>query len=119
MIERSNQSIGGGKVKAVWDIEYDSRQDKIYDCPSCPECRAPVMQFEDGYRCICCGKELEIDAKMKEWFQERNGYKTEMKNCFKCGGVACLETHYRKSPVTLKWEAMRGKCSKCGMEFIV
>lgn len=111
-------------MKAEWIVDYDMHEHKTYQCPGCRECYAPVFKMEDGkYYCVFCGEEAEIDEDMIEYFEEREGTKTEMKDCFPepigCGGKACVEVQYRKNPVTLKWQTMGGKCNKCGMKFIV
>lgn len=120
-------------MKAVWVIDYDFRADKCYNAPGCPECREPIgRMFGDGkYYCFSCGEEVEVtDSEMIEWLNIREETKTEYMDCPKittidgnhtsgCGGEKCVETHYRRNPVTLEWEVMGGHCSKCGMRFIV
>ena len=121
--------------KAIWGTDYDMHEDKCYKCPACPECREPVFLYEDNkYHCVSCGKVVEVkDPKMLKWFEEREGTKIEMEDCFSeevelkngqkikmgCGGKKCVEVHYRKNPVTLEWETMGGHCTKCDMKFIV
>lgn len=118
-------------MKAVWGIDYDMRTDSCYSVPACPECQEPIRMCDDGkYHCFCCGEIVEVDdPEMIKWFKDRSETKTEYTDCPKittkdgktlgCGGVGTVETHYRKNPVTKKWQVMGGKCSKCGMSFIV
>lgn len=118
-------------MKAVWVIDYDYRKDKCYNAPGCPECREPIGMYEDGkYHCFSCGEEVEVaDEEMIKWFNVRSETKIEYEDCPKitykgkvtsgCDGKKCVETHYRRNPVTLEWEVMGGHCSKCGMRFIV
>jgi hypothetical protein len=61
---------------------------------------------------------------MLEWFKIRRETRVRMPDCFPvemkgCGGKKCVETHYMRNPITLKWQVMGGKCKKCGMEFII
>lgn len=109
-------------MKAVWGSDYDLHNDKCNKCPACPECREPIFLYEDKqYHCVSCGKVVEVeDPKMLKWFEEREGTKTEMEDCFLgCGGKKCVEVHYRKNRVTLEWQTMGGHCTKCGMKFMV
>lgn len=120
-------------MKAEWISEYDMHTDSAYKCPGCRKCYAPVFKMDDDkYHCCSCGEEAELDDDMREYFGEREETKTEIQNCDKiewddknghhsigCGGKDCVEVHYKKNPVTLKWQAMGGKCSKCGTRFII
>lgn len=54
---------------AVWGEIYDFLLDESYKRPVCPECEEPIGKIEGKYRCFSCGKEVEIDGKMKEWFE--------------------------------------------------
>lgn len=116
--------------KAIWVSDYDFHTDRIYKCPGCPECREPVFQYEEGFRCAACGELVEIDEKMEKWYAERTEMKIEKRDCPRmtlkdgthvsgCGGKNCVVTYYRRNPVTLKWETAGGECSNCGMRFIV
>lgn len=126
----------GMKLQAKWGMDYDMHEDKCYKIPVCPLCEAPFGKIydDDEYHCFSCGKIIEVDdPRMKEWIAEREGTKTELEDCFPakvkmkngevikmgCGGKKCMEVHYRKNPVTLKWEQMGGKCKKCGKRYIV
>ncbi len=122
-------------MDAVWVSDYDMHEDKCYDCPGCPECKEPIGKYEDEqYRCFSCGKVVEVtDPEMQKWFFDRSGTKTEMEDCFPseikmkngeimrmgCGGKKCVEVHYYKNPVTLKWQVAGGHCTKCNMKFMV
>lgn len=117
-------------MNAVWIDEYDFRCDKCYKAPGCPKCDAPLYKFGNDFKCVACGKALKVtDPDMKKWFTEREEVKTEFKDCPKiplkdgrsmgCGGKKCVETHYRRNPVTLEWEVTDGRCMKCELSFIV
>ena len=117
-------------MNAVWLIDYDYRADKCYDCPCCPECQHPIWKHEDGtYRCPSCGEVIHVTDEMREWFKVREETKTGYLDCLKltlpdgmtlgCGGKNCVETHYRRNPVTLEWQTCWGKCVICGNRFIV
>ena len=54
---------------AVWGTDYDNILKEEYKCPVCPECDEPVDKIDGKYRCLSCRKEVEIDKKMKEWFE--------------------------------------------------
>lgn len=120
-------------MKAIWGSDYDMHTDKCYECPCCPKCKEPIFLHGDKYYCVSCGKEVEPTEEMFIWLSERAEEKTEMEDCFPkeielkdgtkikmgCGEKKCVEVHYRRNPVTLEWETMGGKCTKCGMSFIV
>ena len=119
-------------MKAAWITDYDLHTDKCFKRPGCPECYAPIGKDSDGkYYCFSCGKDFEVeDPEMLKWFEERSETKIVMEDCPKittkdgthisgCGGKKCVRTLYRKNPVSLKWEVMRGACEQCGMRFIV
>ena len=118
-------------MNAIWYDDYDSRTDKLYKRPCCPECKAPIGKFLDGkYRCYSCGEIITVaDEKMKNWLKLREETKVEFLNChvlklpdggqIGCGGKKCVETHYNKNPVTLEWQTTHGKCKKCGQTFMV
>ena len=108
-------------MDAVWAMDYDYRTDKCFQRPSCPKCFEAIGEDESGkYHCYCCGKKVDVkDEKMLEWFAERQGAKIEMTDCFRCGGKDCVETYFMRNKVTLEWQAMGGKCQKCGARFIV
>lgn len=114
-------------MKAIWGLDYDFREDKCYERPSCPECAEPIGKVgdDDNYYCYSCGKMVEVDdPKMQEWFKIRRETKMRITDCLPvemngCGGKQCAETHYMRNPITLRWQVMGGKCKKCGMEFIV
>lgn len=107
--------------KAVWGIDYDYRADECYARPVCPDCEAPFGIHEDDgkYHCYSCGAVITVtDEKMKEWFKEREGVKTEVTTCIHCGQKTSVDT-FRKNYVTLEWECVGGKCTNCGGWFIV
>lgn len=106
------------KQTAVWGMEYDFRNDKCYDSPMHKECDAPVIFSEGYYRCISCGQEVEVDDKMKRWFDERAGSKEEVRACLNCGEKTMTYVYY-KNKCTLEWQVAHGKCSNCGSRFIV
>lgn len=117
-------------MNAIWAVDYDMFTDKIYKCPSCPECNAPVVRFKDGkYKCLSCRQEMELpDPNMLKWLTDREGEKVEMHDCLRsevnghvhgCGGTACVETHYVRNKATMKWQPAWGECKQCGMRFIV
>ena len=103
-------------MKAVWGEDYDWRKDEIYECPVCPKCGEAVGKINGKYRCFACGEKVELDEKMAVWFGEREETKTETKPC-QCGGT--MEIQYMRSPVTLEWQTVSGKCDKCGKRFFV
>lgn len=118
-------------MTAIWGIDYDFRSDKCYKVPSCPECEEPIARYEDGqYHCLNCGEIVELSDDMLSWFKVREETKIEIQDCPKmttksgvhlsgCGGKNCMEIHYRRNPVTLKWEQAFGFCKECGTRFIV
>lgn len=118
-------------MKAIWGSDYDYKEDKIFDCPCCPNCEEPIGRYKDGsYRCFSCGEIVDVEEpSMQEWFKKREGVKITYQNCkqvktndgkiFGCGGKNCLEIHSLKNPITLKWQVYSGKCNKCGITFIV
>ena len=116
-------------MRAEWLDDYDHRTDKCFKRPMCPECYAPVFEEGEKYVCVSCQQELEVDDDMAEWIWERNGTKVEIEDCFPakmifgkklgCGGKGCMEVRYMKNPVTLEWQVMGGKCTKCGMRCMV
>ena len=108
-------------MKAIWGEDYDYILDETYPTPVCPECCEPIGKMKDGlYHCFSCGKPVEIaDEDIKEWFAEREGEKTTKEDCFRCGGRDCVETHFVKNPVTKEWQRAGGKCTQCGMRYIV
>ena len=106
--------------KAEWHIDYDMHTDKCFERPQCPECIAPIYEYEeDEFKCISCGEIMELDNDMIKWVRERAGTKIEMDDCFNCNGTKCVETHYVKNDVTLKWQTAWGVCKNCGRRFIV
>ena len=110
------------RLVAVWGTDYDAHEDACYDRPVCPECKEPFSLSD--HRCFACGRVVYVDdPSMYKWLEEREGSKTEMEDCWPepmgCGGKACVETHYIKSPVTLDWHVAWGVCKKCGRRFIV
>lgn len=119
--------------KAAWIMDYDYMTDKCYQRPGCAECQAPVgFEPDDGqYRCFSCGKALDVsDPEMKQWFADRDGVKVEMQDCqkfedeergisFGCGGKGCVEAHYVRNPVTMKWRLAWSVCRECGQRTIV
>ena len=110
---------------AIWGIDYDGHEDKCYDRPVCPKCKEPFGKYDDGkYYCYACGNEVTVtDPKMIDWLKVHEESKTEMRDCFSeplgCGGRAFVETTFVRSPITGKWRTACGKCTKCGMSFIV
>lgn len=110
------------ELKAVWGTDYDMHTDRCYSRPCCPICKEPIFMYEDeNYHCVSCEEIVEVDdPEMIKWFKDRSETKTEYEDCIcGCGGKGTVETHYRRNPVTLKWQVTGGKCSKCGMRFIV
>ena len=109
------------KKIAVWGIDYDMHNDKCYDRPVCPECKAPFGVYKDGnYRCYSCGDIITVeDPAMLKWFEDRSGTKIERMGCIVCGGKDCVVAYMRKNPVTLEWQTTGGHCEKCGSQFIV
>lgn len=107
-------------MKAEWIVEYDLQTDSTYRCPGCVKCYAPVFKMTDGkYRCVSCRERAELDDEMKAFLEEREETKVEMSGCISCGGKMCVEIHYRKNPVTMKWQVAYGGCRACGSRFIV
>lgn len=105
-------------IKAEWGKDYDWRSDKCYDAPMHNECGAPILFYEDEYICIGCGEEAELTADMKKWIDDRSGEKTETEVCGSCEQET-LKIHYHKNRNTKEWEVGSGKCTNCGMRFIV
>ena len=108
----------------IWGSDYDGHEDKIYPCPVCPECKAPLGKHKKTgkYHCYECGREVILDENMLNWYKDREGEKVETGDCinlFGCGEKGCMEIHYRKSPVTKEWRTAWGVCKKCGAKFIV
>jgi len=118
-------------MNAIWGTDYDLNEDKCYKLPCCPKCEAPIGRYQDDeYRCFSCGRAIKVvDKDMKEWFKKREQTKVEMENCPKiisksghvlgCGGHFCVETHYIRNPITLRWQVAFGRCTKCGRRFVV
>lgn len=117
--------------KAIWGQDYDYRQDKIYMCPVCPDCKEAIHKCEDRkYHCFDCGEVVEVDdPEMIKWLREREEVRTEFRDCPRfvlddgtvigCGGKRTVETHLMRNPVTLEWQVMGVQCTKCGSRFIV
>ena len=118
-------------MQAIWYKDYDSRTDKLYTRPCCPECREPIGKLPGGgYRCYSCGEIVQVKSKkMKDWFKAREETKTELDDChvltppdgltIGCGGKNCVEIYYRRNNATLEWQAVSGKCTKCGLRWLV
>lgn len=117
-------------MKAVWIRDYDYQTDRGYKRPGCPDCNAPIGKGEDGkYHCFPCGRVAEgVDKNMLAWLEPREESKTEMNDCYKfehkgrtigCDGKACVETHYVRNPVTMKWRVAWSVCRNCGQKIIV
>ena len=105
-------------TEAKWCLDYDMHTDKLYLCPSCPDCEAPVFPTDDGCKCVLCGQLVGIDPEMQKWFDERAGEKVEVTECFSCRQNK-FERHLFKNPVTLEWLTGWGECENCGMRLIV
>ena len=57
-------------MKAIWGEDSDYLMKESYPCPVCPKCEEPIGKKEDGkYHCFSCRGVVEIDEKMKEWFE--------------------------------------------------
>lgn len=118
-------------MKAIWFNDYDYHTDKLYRRPGCPECREPFGKDSDGkYRCFSCGEEVTVeDDGMKKWLAEREETKVEWQDdpvlhsknghTSGCGGKNCVEVHYVRNHVTMKWQVGWGICHNCGSRFIV
>ena len=118
------------KLNAVWGHDYDLHTDQIYKCPCCPKCMEEIYKDDSGeYRCYACGKVVDIDDSMQEWFEAREGTKTEYIDCKKiklrtgtiigCGGEKTMKITYIKNKASLEWQFACGVCEKCGKQFIV
>ena len=109
------------RVTAIWGQDYDGREDKIYRCPVCPNCKTPFGKDTLGVeRCYSCGRIVDVlDPEMIEWLKVRREIKKELQDCWKCGGKECDEVILMRNPVTLKWQACGGHCKNCGMNWIV
>ena len=107
-------------VAAAWGDDYDMHMDKIYKRPVCGKCKYPFGQDEQGVeRCYNCGRIVDVtDPEMVEWLKVRRETKTEMGDCFQCGGKGCMEFHMRRNPITLEWQGAFGHCNNCGMQWI-
>lgn len=110
--------------KAIWVEDYDYKTDSIYTAVGCPYCEERLLKGDEGYYCPCCGNDIEVDDKdMIKWLEDREETKVELGECHKelggCGGKDTSETHYRRNPVTMKWEVAWGVCRQCGRRFIV
>lgn len=107
--------------KAKWVLDYDFKDDKCYKCPGCKECMAPVrLSDDDGkYYCFSCGEEFELDDDMKKWIEDRRGSKIEIEDCYGCGGKNCHTVRFCKDPISLRWRAVSGECSECGVRWMV
>lgn len=108
-------------VTAVWGQDYDMHTDKLYRRPVCPKCKEPFGKDEQGVeRCYSCGRIVDVtDPEMVKWLEARSETKTEMWDCWQCGGQSCMVVHMRRNPVTLEWQSAGGHCTKCGMQWIV
>ena len=106
---------------AEWITDYDMHTDSTYKRPGCPKCYAPVGDGEGNgkYICLSCRKEYELTPEMEAWIREREGTRTEIRDCLSCGSKGAVEMHFRKNPKTLQWQTMGGKCRRCGMKFVV
>ena len=105
-------------MKAEWILDYDMHTDRCYRRPGCPKCQAPVGP--DG-KCYSCREEYELDDDMRRWWHDNESEKVGYEDCYNkgCHGMETLEIHYRRNPVSGEWLAAYGRCSKCGMRFIV
>lgn len=117
-------------LQAVWGHDYDLHTDMIYKCPCCPKCMEPIVEDDGKYICVSCRKEIIVDDdKMKLWFEERAGTKTEYVDCCQiklrdgvicgCGGKQCMKITYVKDKADLHWVVAFGICEKCGARFLV
>jgi hypothetical protein len=109
------------RLTAVWGSDYDMHMDQNYPRPVCPICRDPFGRDEDGKeRCYNCGRVISVtDPDMIEWLKVRRETKTEMWDCWSCGGKACVEAHLHRNPITLLWQGAYGHCTKFDMNWIV
>lgn len=109
--------------KAIWTMDYDIREDTMYDHPGCPDCETPIKKYKDEFLCVSCGNRVKVeDPEMIKWFADRDGSRTENWDCtipHGCGHKGTLEVTYEKNPVTLKWQIMGGKCKHCGIRLVV
>ena len=124
-------------MEAIWDTDYDffveEGEDGSFQRPMCPICHEPIGKIgedgDDSYRCYNCYEVVEVnDEKMKEWFADREGIKTEIHECHKldigdgktigCGEMT-MEYHYYKDSRTGDWKLGGGQCKNCGTWFIV
>jgi len=119
-------------MNAIWGLDYDMHNDKCYKRPCCPECGEPIFKYGDGtYHCVNCHQVVKIkDEEMKKWLEIREETKIELEDCPKittkdgrhlsgCGGKKCMEIHYVRNPISLKWQQAYGECRNCGTRFIV
>ncbi len=107
--------------RAIWTKNYDIHEDQMYDCPGCPDCEAPLDKYQEGeYLCEACGNHVKVDnPEMIKWFTDREGSKVEWGDCILCGEKGTLKNLYAKNPVTLKWQVISARCTKCGAKMIV
>lgn len=117
---------GGEDMDAIWKSDYDMTTDTLYKRPSCPVCAkeygcVPLYRIDNKRiaRCVNCRKDFMIDENMEKWFDDHEGYKEEMVDCMMCETHASFRMHYRKNPVTLKWQEMGGECEVCGCRVLV
>ena len=103
--------------KAVWEMDYDFHSDKCFERPF-HICGDPIFRIDGAYRCIGCGEEVELDAEMKKWIDDRSGEKVETETCFKCNKKT-FNAYYHINDVTLEWQLGHGYCDSCGMKMIV
>ena len=106
-------------AKAIWGLDYDFRADKCFNRPvHNNRCDAPIFFVDGAYRCIGCGEEMELDAEMKKWIDDRSRKKVDTEECFHCHEKT-FKAHYYINDVTLEWQLGHGECEKCGMKIIV
>ena len=111
--------------KAVWGIDYDVREDKIYDRPVCPDCKDPIgrrlaAEGDRRYYCYSCGERVVIsDPKMRRWLKVREQKKIAITTCLNCEKKTCVTQYYKDPIYPRRWRVAWGECTSCGARFIV
>ena len=111
--------------KAIWGIDLDIQEDKLYRRPVCPVCKDPIGRLcreigDNHYYCYSCRERVVIsDPKMRRWLKVREQTKVTITTCLNCEQKTCVTKFYKDPINPRKWRVACGSCTSCGARFIV